>query len=262
MKKPKDISEYKEWVKDNLGTDFNDESSLNLYETNINSALSAIEEHIFFTNLSDKLLDWSNSYENTTGSILLMSQERLKLIQKSYESAINKSFRVNILQNKNFPKPPEKGWVVHKNLYTYFNDVIRGTIVCRFIDAPTFLTNELSNYARTLKLDTRYYSQEREEGYYAYHFYVFIPVKLLDESFRRVDSKIEVEIQITTQLQELLKSLTHKLYEVDRLATKKFDSKWKWEYKTNRFKVSYLSHTLHLLESVIVESRNSSKKKK
>jgi hypothetical protein len=33
--------------------------------------------------------------------------------------------------------------------------------------------------------------------------------------------------------------------------------KWKWEFESSRFKVGYLSHTLHLLESVILEARNN-----
>lgn len=262
MKRPKNISEYKNWIKATLETDFDDETSQNLFETNLNYAMNVVEEHSFFANLSQRLREWSKSYETNTGSNLLMKEESLQLFQKSYESAINKSYRVNILQNTSFPKKPEKGWVTHKNLFEYFNDLIRGTIVCRFIDAPTFLTKELTKYAESLGLETKFYSQAKEEGYYAYHFYVFIPVKLLNEEFKKFDSKIEVEIQITTQLQDVLKSLTHIQYENDRLKSKKLDNKWKWEYKTNKFKVSYLSHTLHLLESVIVESRDLSKKRK
>lgn len=262
MKKPRDIPEYKDWIKDYLTTDFDDETSRNLFETNLNHAMNVVEEHSFFVNLSQKLRELNKAYESSTGSNLLMKDEPLQLLQKSYTSAIDKSFRVNILQNNGFPKPPEKGWATHKNLFEYFNDLIRGTIVCRFIDAPTFLTKELTNYAQSLSLETKYYSQAREEGYYAYHFYVFIPVKLLNEQFKKFDSKIEVEIQITTQLQDVLKSLTHIHYESDRLKPKKLDNKWKWEYKTNKFKVSYLSHTLHLLESVIVESRDLMRKRK
>jgi hypothetical protein len=68
---------------------------------------------------------------------------------------------------------------------------------------------------------------------------------------------VEIEIQITTQLQEVLRSLTHKFYEAQRLQVVPDKGKWKWDFKSNRFKVGYLSHTLHLLESVILESRDS-----
>jgi hypothetical protein len=85
---------------------------------------------------------------------------------------------------------------------------------------------------------------------------VTIDVSFIDELFKKVNSKIEVEIQLTTQLQEVLKNLTHQFYQVNRLKPSR-TSKWKWDYKTNRFRVGYLSHTLHLLESIIVEIRDN-----
>jgi hypothetical protein len=261
MKKPEDITEYKKWSQDQLEADFDDETSRTLYETNINIAQIAIEEHEFFRDLGERLGEWASLYEVKTGTLLLMTRSAPLMLKKDYDSAVNKSFRVNVLKNNNFPEAPEKGWATPKNLYMYFNDSIRGTIVCRFIDGPEYLAAKLTKYARDLGLRSKFYSQERDDGYYAYHFYVFIPVKLVDETFRRFDANMEIEIQITTQLQEVLRTLTHKFYEVNRLKPEISDGKWKWDFKSNRFKVSYLSHTLHLLESIIVESRSSSIKR-
>ena len=56
-------------------------------------------------------------------------------------------------------------------------------------------------------------------------------------------------------MQEVLKDLTHKFYEKQRVSIDKDKSKWKWDFSSSRFKVGYLSHTLHLLESIILESR-------
>jgi hypothetical protein len=67
---------------------------------------------------------------------------------------------------------------------------------------------------------------------------------------------VEVEIQLTTQLQEVLRSLTHPFYEAERLLRNPDKGKWKWDFSSGRFKVGYLSHTLHLLESVILETRD------
>lgn len=119
-----------------------------------------------------------------------------------------------------------------------------------------FIAKQLGKYAKSLGLKSRFYSQEREEGYYAYHFYVTIEVPFLDESFKKINSEIEIEIQLTTQLQEVLKELTHQFYQVNRLRSDN-NSKWKWNYKTNGFKLSYVSHTLHLLESIIIEIRDN-----
>jgi ppGpp synthetase/RelA/SpoT-type nucleotidyltranferase len=104
-------------------------------------------------------------------------------------------------------------------------------------------------------LKYRKYSQERDDGYYAYHVYVSFPAKIFDVEWNKEDVQVEAEIQITTQLQEVLKDLTHKFYEKQRISLDKDTSKWKWDFASSRFKVGYLSHTLHLLESIILESR-------
>jgi len=256
MSKPATLKDYNIWCKEFLQIDFDDETSRNRYETNLNIAYLAAENHSFFQVLERKLEEWSESYEKATQSELLMSKLNFKLMKKTYESSIDKSFRINILWNDSFPAEPKKGWVTPRNLHSYFNDGIRGYLVCRFIDGPRFIAEKLKDYAKSLGLKSRFYSQEREEGYYAYHFYVTIEVAFIDESFKKVQSEIEIEIQITTQLQEVLKNLTHQFYQVNRLKPEKL-SKWKWDYNTNRFRVSYISHTLHLLESIIVEIRDN-----
>jgi ppGpp synthetase/RelA/SpoT-type nucleotidyltranferase len=255
MKKPGTLEEYKDWCREFLQVNFDDDTSRTRYETNLNIAYLAAESHIFFEHLDRKLEEWSNHYEKTTNSQLLMNQSNLKLVKKPYESAIDKSFRINALWNDDFPKEPKKGWVTPRNLHFYFNDGIRGYLVCRFIDGPRFIAEQLRDYAKNLGLKSRFYSQERDEGYYAYHFYVTIGVSFIDESFKKVNSEIEIEIQLTTQLQEVLKNLTHQFYQANRLKPSS-SSKWKWEYKTINFRIGYISHTLHLLESIIIEIRD------
>jgi ppGpp synthetase/RelA/SpoT-type nucleotidyltranferase len=232
MKKPRTLEEYKNWCRNSLKIDFDDETSRNRYETNLNLAYLFVENHSFFQALTVQLEELSNEYEKTTNSELLMSLHNFKLVKKTYESAVDKSFRINVLWNDKFPEEPKKGWVTPKNLHCYFNDGVRGYLVCRFIDGPRFIAERLRSYAKSLDLKGDFYSQEREEGYYAYHFYLTLNVPFIDESFRRTESDIQVEIQLTTQLQEVLKSLTHQFYQVNRLEPNR-TSKWKWDYKTN-----------------------------
>ncbi|MGB3760985.1 MAG: hypothetical protein WBA07_32210 [Rivularia sp. (in: cyanobacteria)] len=256
MSNPETLEDYKSWCREFLNVDFDDEASKNRYEINILNAHLAANNHSFFQLLDRKLEECSDSYEQMTNSELFISPVNFKLVQKTYDSAVDKSFRTNILWNDNFPEEPKKGWVTPINLHSYFNDAVRGYLICRFIDGPRFIAKQLGKYAKSLGLKSRFYSQEREEGYYAYHFYVTIEVPFLDESFKKVNSQIEIEIQLTTQLQEVLKELTHQFYQVNRLRSDN-NSKWKWNYKTNGFKLSYVSHTLHLLESIIIEIRDN-----
>jgi ppGpp synthetase/RelA/SpoT-type nucleotidyltranferase len=260
MKKPKTIEEFKEWARDEIDCDFDDEANANLYDTNCNRTIAAAQNHPFFRDLDNKLLEWEDQYRLKTGTSLLMSGENIDLTIKTFESVLNKSFRFNVIWNKKFPKEPEKGWVGCDNAFGRLNDIIRGTLVCRFIDGPAFLVKNLDTFAKELGLTTYHYPQNRDVGYYAYHFYVRIPVALLHRDLIVHDDQMDIEIQITTQLQEVLKDMTHGFYRTERLQPSN-DDKWKWEFGTNKFKVGYLGHALHLLESVILEARDFNRKR-
>lgn len=256
MHKPISLEEYLKWAKDSLSSDFNDPRIERLYETNTSNIQNAIMQHDFFVFFSNHASNWQKEYNQKTYSELFMKSHDLRMITKPYLSAIEKTYRMNILWNQNFPEPPEKGWVNHQSMFTQFNDIIRGNLVCRFIDGPDFVARKIIEYAKINKLSVRKYSQEREDGYYAYHVYISLPAKIFDINWNVEDVHIEAEIQITTQLQEVLKELTHKFYEKKRISIEQDTSKWKWDFSSSRFKVSYLSHTLHLLESIILESRD------
>ncbi|MBD2295547.1 hypothetical protein H6G06_19245 [Anabaena sphaerica FACHB-251] len=255
MLKPTNLDEYRDWAKQNLSIDFSNPKIARLYETNLTNIYNAITQHSFFVFFSSQASRWQEEYNQKTCSDLFMGSNDPRLVTKPYESAIEKTYRVNILWNKDFPKEPKKGWVNHQNIFTQFNDLVRGTLVCRFIDGPAFIAKRIIEYAKEHNLKYRKYSQERDDGYYAYHVYISSPAKIFDMEWNEEDVYVEAEIQITTQLQEVLKDLTHKFYEKQRISLDKDTSKWKWDFAFSRFKVGYLSHTLHLLESIILESR-------
>jgi hypothetical protein len=71
---------------------------------------------------------------------------------------------------------------------------------------------------------------------------------------------VEFEIQLTTQMQEVLRDLSHSFYEEKRLSQDD-DRQWKWDHKSALFRSSFMGHTLHLLEGVIVELREMKNKK-
>ena len=257
MDKLSTLSEYIDWAKRIRGVDFTDTQHLTLYHYNAQTAHNVMLNHPFIKGLPTQLTKWSEEYKADFGSDLLMENSTLELDEKSYDSAVNKSFRENIISNEQYPEPPEKGWATPQNLLTYINDGVRGSLVCKFIDGPSYLSDRLAKYAEILGLKYRRYSQEKDEGYYAYHFYAGFSVTLLEPNGSTREAVVNMEIQVTTQLQDVLRSLTHRFYEERRLQSEVDRSKWKWDYASNRFKVGYLSHALHLLEAVIVESRNA-----
>ncbi len=65
---------------------------------------------------------------------------------------------------------------------------------------------------------------------------------------------VPVEIQITTQLPEVIRKLMHKYYEEKR-SKLNTNTKWQWDYKSNEFSLNYLGHILHYIEGMIMEIR-------
>jgi ppGpp synthetase/RelA/SpoT-type nucleotidyltranferase len=262
MTKPSNLDEYRLWTQKALGVDFSDPRQANLYETNVNNVRTFVAQHPFSVQFSEQASHWMSAYRKDTNSDLFMGPPELRLSVKPFASVIEKMYRMNILWNKNYPSEPAKGWVNPMNLYSKIDDLVRGTLVCRFADGPSFVTSQVSQYADSLGLVGHGYSQERDDGYYAFHCYVAFQVDLFDGEWNSVRSNVKVEIQLTTQPQEVLRGLTHPLYERRRLQADDKSGKWKWEFGSSRFKLAYLGHSLHLLESMILDSREGLLNKK
>lgn len=257
MNKPLSLEEYIKWAEDKIACQFGDPRIKRLYETNMNNIFNAVSQHSFLIGFSNRASEWERQYREKTRSDLFMYNNDPKLMIKPYQSVVEKTYRQNILWNKKFPNSPPDGWYNHQNIFSRLNDLVRGTLVCRFIDGPSYVATEIQKYAEELGLECRQYSQEREEGYYAFHVYISFPVCVFNIDWMEENIEAKVEIQVTTQLQEVLRALTHKFYETRRLTASDDKGKWKWDFSSSRFKVGYLSHTLHLLESIILESRES-----
>ena len=201
QEKPLTLEAYVEWARSSLKVNFDSPKQKRVYETNLTSALSTIQESGFLEGLSAKLASYQEEYKGACGAELLMLGRTVGTevtpLKKSYESAVNKTFRRNVLFNPNYPESPEKtGWLTPDNWYSHINDLIRGTVVCKFLDGPEFLATRLVDYAHTLGLKARSYSQERDEGYYAYHFYAKFGVSLVDLGWNAKTHDIEFEIQL------------------------------------------------------------------
>ena len=124
MERPKNISEYLKWAKDNLDSDFEDSGFKRRYDVNLTTSMTTVSKHKFFLETQTNLENWNQEYSQKTGTMLLMGTQPLQLIQKPYQSAVDKSFRINVLWNDNFPEAPKQGWVTTENIYHYFNDLI------------------------------------------------------------------------------------------------------------------------------------------
>lgn len=176
----------------------------------------------------------------------------LGLLTKPFSSAIDKLYRSNILYNKQFPEPPRSGWIEPPELYEKIDDLIRTRLVCKYMDGPRFVCEALMRHCRQAGIDSKFRELSTEAGYYAWHYYVRIPVELMLEAASVVQKNMWVEIQITTQLAEVITALTHEFYEARRSAGPvPKDNDWKWDASSQGFRSAYLGHGLHLLEGII-----------
>ena len=108
-------------------------------------------------------------------------------------------------------------------------------------------------------LPCQIFFEAREEGYYAAHLYTKQKFEIPKVTWDTEKVEISIEIQITTQLQEVIRKLLHKYYEERRKKVKKEDVKWQWNYKSDEFIANYLGHILHYIEGMIMEIRGKQK---
>jgi ppGpp synthetase/RelA/SpoT-type nucleotidyltranferase len=248
------LSQFPIWMDTHLHQKLDDRVK-RAYEVNTSNTKTAAERHEFFASLDAFLATCATDYKQSTGTNLFSGDTQLKLLTKSYESVVNKAFRLNIAWNKGFPKAPQNGWITPENWFNGLDDIVRTSLVCRYLDGPKFVASRLHERATALGLDSEYKSRQQDDGYYAYHFYISIPVDLIKTDWTLQSALVRIEVQLTTQLQDILRDLTHKFYETLRVQEGRKDDSWKWDFSTSRFKASYLSHTLHLIEGLIVELR-------
>jgi len=254
--KPKTLEEYKEWANTSLSAQYDDVLP-RIYKANSANALAGAESNLFFINLHKQLIDYAAEYSATYSADLFMSvTPEVKLHQKSFESSLNKEYRANVIRNFSFPREPRSGWIKPESWFSSINDLIRTTIICKFIDGPKFIAERLKTYGESLGLSCEYVPQQRDDGYYAYHFYIKLPVPVFDRNWVETVNDISIEIQLTTQLQEILYQITHRYYESTRDKFISDPHAWKWEVGSSRFRAGYICHTLHLLEGIILELRD------
>lgn len=257
--KPKNIDEYKKWLKEEHRTEITD-SIQTYYDLVTNSIKLDFEKSDLWIHLSENLREYNDKYLMETGYPLLIPVLKQELYIKPFDSFLLKTFRKNILDNNQWPNEPKGGWVLPNNWYSEINDIVRTLFVVKFLDGVEFMINKIRTLCKQFSIECQVFLEAREEGYYAAHLYTCqkIEIPKIDWDTERID--VTVEIQITTQLQEVIRKLLHKYYEDRRKRlTIEDDMKWQWNYKSDEFVANYLGHILHYVEGMIMEIRRKAK---
>lgn len=255
LDKPKTKEEYMEWLYVEHGFDITNRTYSHFDAVSHRIALK-FKESNFWKILSEKLGQMEQEYYLKTGYNLFTEPVMPRLDVKSFESFFIKTFRKNIINNENWPHAPDGGWLLPNNWLTRINDIVRTCFVVKYLDGVTLLAEKLKKICESQNLFCKIDYEAKEEGYYAAHHYIHFTCDVPKINWDTEKNVSLIEIQITTQLQEVIKTLLHIHYEERRVSMNMYpDIKWQWNYKSSEFSANYLGHILHYVEGMIMELR-------
>ena len=252
--KPLNEDDFVKWMEAKF--EVPNEQAKSNYESNAARLVEAFQEHLFWQKIGEQLKEWDTLYYKEKGVHLITTSNLPKVVTKPYKSLLNKAYRKDCLNNKAFPDMPEKGWICPQSWFDKIHDIVRTSFVVRYLDGVKYLDQKLSQVADEVGCKYSCSYEAHDDGYYAAHVAVVLELSIVGMDWQESTHKIEVEIQITTELQEMVKSLLHKYYEDNRRKVVPQDYKWQWDYHNEQFVPNFLGHIAHYLEGMIVEIRD------
>lgn len=253
-KKPKYPDEYKEWVRRCLNVSISTDEE-NYYNSVTERIRNIFIESEFWKCLLTDLREFDAEYEIERKYKLFTSTQHPKIEIKPYKSLLQKTYRENVLENIKWPESPDGGWVLPKNWFERINDIIRTILIVKYLDGVEFIGEKIKSLCEEHNQLFKIFYEAKEEGYYAVHLYTEQEFEIPTKSWGTEKKRVSIELQITTQLQEVIRSLLHKYYEEKRISKRKEGVKWQWDYKGEEFITNYLGHILHYVEGMIMEIR-------
>ena len=133
-------------------------------------------------------------------------------------------------------------------------DIVRTTFVVRYMDGVHELGLAIEGWAKESGLACESTLEATASGYFAGHVVVTRDFAVPSVGWEVEHRAVSVELQITTQVQEVIRTLLHRNYEIDRLRPDD-DSSWQWDPDSRAFAANYLGHILHYVEGRILNVR-------
>jgi len=259
------IDRYKEILNKRFRINI-DQKTKTHYDFTTTKLKKNIEESEIWQQIIKNWKDYNDSYYSQYDYNLFIDPDKPpEICIKEYEKFFEKTYRKNILYKPDWEKEPDDAWILPKNWYSKINDIIRTTILVKYIDGVKFIIDRIIGICENHGIHgIKPEYKASEEGYYAVHIYVPFEYDIPDFRWRSRTQTVYFEIQITTQLQEVMKKLLHNYYEKKRLKNiedlKRIPEE-QWNYKSEEFAPSYLGHILHYIEGMIMEIREKQTKK-
>ncbi|MCK5827176.1 hypothetical protein KAH43_01525 [Candidatus Bipolaricaulota bacterium] len=225
------------------------------YDSVVAKMRSDISGSSLWSDLTAGLPELSAKYLLETGYPLLTSKEH-ELLQKPFDSFLHKSYRKNVLLNSSWDEPPLEGWITPLNWWERTKDVVRTQITVKYLDGVERVVELIRELCVQQEAPCEITYEARDDGYYAAHAVVGIEADIPQVDWDTIRVCANLEIQVTTQLQEVIKRLLHKYYEQQRgMAKDPLAKRWQWNYASEEFVANYLGHILHYVEGMIMDVR-------
>lgn len=187
----------------------------------------------------------------------LIAQFTPELLIKPWNSFLEKTYRKNIVSNANFPNPPADGWLVPTNWYTAIHDTIRTTIIVKYLDGIPLLVEFLRQKSAQYDVEFHGGLEARVDGYYGAQCLCSTLCEIPTLDWKVVQTRVSLEIQVTTSMKDVIKRLLHSYYETRRVESEPPSQiKLSWNYKSDEFIATYLGHILHYVEGMILDVRD------
>ena len=256
---PHSLAEYIEWHSSVLERGV--ESELRYYETVAREMRRRFEESDFWRQLCAQAPSWGQDYRDRTTYSLWAFDELPQLVSKDTDSFALKVFRKNVLENRYFPEQPESGWYDSSNWFSRTNDIVRTCLVVRYLDGVEEVCKRTLGLAQEFGYELETSFEAREEGYYAAHMILLgFEFRVPSRNWDYTGLAAPIELQVTTQVKDVIRDLTRRYYEARRLRPEIAGRKWQWDYRSDEFAANYLGHTLHYLEGTIMDIRERAKR--
>jgi ppGpp synthetase/RelA/SpoT-type nucleotidyltranferase len=245
---------YETWLAEHGVPNIN--AHRNHYQTVSQEVLRSFNECAFWKNVLPELPNIDDEYL-ITHKFPLIFNRRPEIIVKPWQSFLQKTYRKNISTNIAFPNPPEGGWYLPSNWYNRIHDIVRTTITVKYLDGVPLVLEKLKTMANTEALAFDDQLEARIDGYYGAHFNCFKGCEIFTIEWTNIIESVALEIQITTQIKDVIKSLLHKYYETSRMSNKVSSIvDISWNYENDEFITAYLGHILHYVEGMIINVRD------
>lgn len=251
--KPATIDEYAEWMSSAFGVSWR--AHLTQYERVAASVKRQFRDSGYWQSVLTSLPSLASEYYVGTGFLMTTSGPP-EIIEKSWSSFWLKTYRRNVLDNRRWPRPPVGGWLLPETWHSQVSDMVRTRVIVRYLDAVEAVVDLLATVAREHRARCDVSYEATNEGYYAAHVGVSRRYEVPRATFGTERIRGAVEIQVTTQVKDVLQELLHKQYEARRLSESRPNDPWQWEYASHEFRSRYLGHLAHHMEGLIMDLRD------